>query len=128
MADLLERASAWLEDQRNKFATRQVTYQRGEQSVSVAATIGKTLFELDDGGGAVLRVESRDYLIFAADLVLEDDPILPQRGDQIVETQDARSFIYEVTGPGDEPCWRYSDPYRRTLRIHTKQVDEVVTP
>jgi len=32
------------------------------------------------------------------------------------------TFIYEVMAPGNEPPWRYSDPYRRTLRIHTKLI------
>jgi len=33
-----------------------------------------------------------------------------------------------VMAPGKEPAWRYSDPYRKTLRIHTKHVDTEVAP
>ena len=33
------------------------------------------------------------------------------------------SVLYEVMAPGSEPHFQFSDPYRRTLRIHTKQVD-----
>ena len=47
----------------------------------------------------------------------------PQAGDKIAEVLGAELVIYEVMAPGREPCWRYSDPYRITLRIHTKQVD-----
>jgi hypothetical protein len=96
--------------------------------VELAATIGTTVFQVDDGAGALLRVEARDYLVLATDLVLGSTPVLPQRGDRIRETQGTHVFVYEVVAPGDEPCWRYSDPYRRTLRIHTKQVDQEATP
>jgi len=60
--------------------------------------------------------------------VLGGTPVLPQRGDRIRETQSTQVFVYEVVAPGDEPCWRYSDPYRRTLRVHTKQIDQETTP
>lgn len=128
MADLLEQSSQWLEDQREKHMTRSVIYKRGAHTVELPATIGRTVFALDDGAGAILRVESRDYLIRAAHLVLNGVTELPKRGDQIHEMQDGVIFIYEVMGPGDEPHFRYSDPYRRTLRIHTKQVDAEVSP
>ena len=128
MPDLLDQSSSWLEDQRQKFMSRPVIYQRGTYTVEVPATIGRTVFDLDDGAGAILRVEARDYLIRAAHLVLDGATELPKRGDQIHEMQDGVIFIYEVMGPGDEPHFRYSDPYRRTLRIHTKQVDTEVSP
>jgi hypothetical protein len=128
VADLLDQSSAWLEDQREKHMSRSVIYQRGAYTVDVPATIGSTAFTLDDGAGAILRVESRDYLIRAAHLVLNGVTELPKRGDQIHEMVDGVIFVYEVLGPGDEPHFRYSDPYRRTLRIHTKQVDTEVSP
>jgi hypothetical protein len=123
MADLLERASNWLEEQRRRHASRVVTYVRGGRTLDVLATIGKTLFEVDDGYGVVVRYESRDYLIQAADLVLDSQALVPQRGDRVREVQGSTTFIYEVTAPGKEPAWRHSDPYRTALRIHTKQVD-----
>jgi hypothetical protein len=123
MTNLLERASTWLEDQRTRHASRVVTYVRGSRTLDVSATIGKTLFEVDDGYGVLLRHESRDYLVLADDLVLDGQPIVPQRGDRVREVQGSTTFVYEVTAPGKEPAWRYSDPYRKTLRIHTKQVE-----
>lgn len=124
--DLLSRGSDWLEEQRHKQLSRLVTYRRGGDAAELAATIGKTTFELDDGAGAVLRVESRDYLIRVSDLVLDGNAILPQRGDQIEETDAAsgNTIIYEVGGFGDQPHFRFSDVNRRTLRIHSKQTDE----
>lgn len=123
MTDLLHTASTWLEGQRTKHLTQAVVYQRAADSVAVQATIGQTIFEIDGEGGAVLELEARDYLILAADLVLAGELVLPQRGDRIREARSGQTFVYEVIRPGDEPCWRWSDPYRQTVRIHTKQVD-----
>jgi hypothetical protein len=123
MADLLKQASDWLEAQRTQHIAQTVCYVRGSRSVNLPATIGKTTFEVDDGYGVLVRHESRDFLVLAADLVFDGTPMLPERGDRIRETQAGQVFTYEVTAPGKEPCWRYSDAYRKTLRIHTKQVD-----
>lgn len=122
MADILERGSNWLEDQRVAHASRPVTYQRGASSVDVPASIGRTEFEIDNGVGILERSESRDFLVPAADLVLDGAQALPERGDRIRETIGTVTFLYEVMAPGKEPPWRYSDAYRRTLRIHTKLV------
>ena len=122
MADLLEQASAWLDGMRAKHMARPVTYCRGEQSVEVQATAGRTVFQVADAYGVVEQSESRDFLVTAADLVLDGQAVLPGRGDRIRETQDGKVFVYEVLAPGKEPHYRFSDVYRRTLRIHTKQV------
>lgn len=123
MSDLLEKAAVWLEDQRSRHASRVVSYVRGGRTLDLPATVGKTVFEVDDGYGVLVRHESRDFLVLAADLVLDGAVILPQRGDRVHEVQGSTTFIYEVTAPGKEPAWRYSDPYRTSLRIHTKQVE-----
>ena len=122
MADLLEWGSAWLDGQRKTHLSRPVTYQRGAESVEVQATVGRTVFELADAYGVVERTESRDFLVLAADLVLGGAVTLPERGDRIREAQDGKTYVYEVMAPGKEPHYRFSDVYRRTLRIHTRQV------
>ena len=123
MADLLGQAAAWLDDQRVRHLSRPVTYARGEHSVEVQAAIGHTAFEVDDGTGVLEQYESRDFIVRAADLVLDGASVTPARGDRIREEQDGMVYVYEVMAPGREPCWRYSDPHRRALRIHTKLVD-----
>jgi hypothetical protein len=127
MADLLETASRWLQDQRHRHLSRTVTYRRGAESAQLAATIGRTKFEIDDGYGAIERYESRDFLVLAEELVLGGSAVLPDRGDRIEETVGTTTYVYEVCAPGKEPPWRYSDPYRQTLRIHTKLVSTVET-
>jgi len=123
MANLLQSGSDWLADQLKTHATVEVVYGQGAEQVTVSATIGRTLFELADQYGIVQKVESRDYLIQAADLILAGGAVLPERGDRIRETQGGTTFVYEVMAPGKEPHWRYSDPFRKLLRIHTKHVD-----
>jgi len=122
MADLLEQSSAWLDGQRKKFLAKTVTYCRGQAEVSCPATVGRTTFEVEDSTGGVERFEARDFIITAADLVLDGVVALPERGDRIRETVGEATLVYEVVSPGQEPCWRWSDPYRLALRIHTKQV------
>jgi hypothetical protein len=121
--DLLEKGSAWLDDQRHKHLTRTVLYQRGGDEVELAATIGRTVFEQADEFGVIHRTEARDFLVRAADLMLAGVQTLPEAGDRIRETTGGQTFVYEVMAPGDEPPFRYSDPYRRTLRIHTKHAE-----
>ena len=123
MTDLLEQAATWLDDQRVQHMSRTVVYCRGDDSVAVQATIGTTIFEVDNGAGVLEKTESRDFLISTAELVLAGEETLPLRGDRIQETNGTQVFVYEVMAPGREPHWRYSDPYRKTLRIHTKHVD-----
>ena len=125
MGDLLDHGAAFLDAQRHQHLSRPVLYRRGTDEKEVQATIGKTEFEqVDDVGGAGLihRVESRDFLARTVDLDLGAGPILPRAGDQVRETVGTSVFVYEVNAPGGQPPWRYSDPYRRVLRIHTKHI------
>ena len=122
MADILEQAAAFLGRMRVAHLSRTVTYQRGADSVDVAATVGKTQFEIDSGYGVVETFQSRDFLIAATDLVLGGEQVEPRQGDRVRETIGETVHVHEVMAPGKAPCWRWSDPYRTTLRIHTKEV------
>jgi hypothetical protein len=122
MADLLEQGAAFLDDQRHRHMSRAVVYRRGADEKEVQATIGKTEFEQADDAGLIHRTESRDFLIRAADLDLGAGPITPKAGDQVREQVGSQVFVYEVNAPGGKPPWRFSDPYRRVMRVHTKFV------
>lgn len=125
MADILDTASAWLDAQNKAHRAKTVIYSRPRTSLtlSLAATIGRTIFEVVVGEGPPIRSESRDYLVAAADLIDRDVAVEPESGDTITETfSDGESVLYEVATFGAEPCWRWSDPYHRTRRIHTKRI------
>ena len=122
MGDLLDRGSAFLDDQRHKHLSRTLVYQRGAEAKEVQATIGKTEFEQADDAGLIHRVESRDFLVRTADMDLGSGLTLPRASDQVRETVGTQVFVYEVNAPGGQPPFRFSDPYRRVLRIHTKHI------
>jgi len=88
----------------------------------VTATIGRTEFGLSEQAAIVTKWESRDFLIDVADLAAVGITGEPQRGDTIRERQGESVHVYEVRAPDGEQHWRYSDAYRMTFRIHTKQV------
>jgi hypothetical protein len=120
---LLEWGQSWLNNQLQQFASREVVYQREASTLTVQATVGRTLLKLDDGyGGVLLQWTDRDFLIRAEDLVIAGETILPQRGDRVHEVQSGVTYTYEVLAPGKEPVWKWSDLYRSLLRIHTKQI------
>lgn len=120
--DLMDRGSEMLERVRGACLSRPVIYRRGNDTIELAAAVGSTAFERTDDHGVIHRTESRDYLITAADLVLAGTATLPTPGDSIEEHDSDRVHVYEVVAPSGEPVWRYSDPQRRTLRIHTKLI------
>ncbi len=123
MPDILQKSAQWLEDMRQAHRTVPVTYTRDSESVQVPATIGRTVFHFARDYGAFERHESRDFLVSASDLVISGAEVMPGRGDTIRETSSNKVYTYEVMAPANEPCWRWSDDYRRVLRIHTKLVN-----
>jgi hypothetical protein len=119
MSDLLRDGLTWLEQQRTAHCSSQVTYRREATELLVNATFGRTEYEVADeysGGGATIRAHVVDFLILAEEL----SPTFgePKAGDQIV----ADGRIYEVMALSGQGHWRWSDPYRTTYRIHTKDV------
>ena len=77
MTDMLKDGAEWLANQRRAFMTRTVTYERGNDSVELPATIGQTDFNLTDDYGAAIRYVSRDFLIAVSDLVINGSMTLP---------------------------------------------------
>lgn len=115
MADLLGTGAAWMHAKLAANASRPVMYRRGAQEVEVQATIGQTIFRIDDGG-ALVRVVTRDFIIDSAALADFEDP---KRGDEITEMVNGIPRIYRLVNPGGEPHWRWSGPDSTRLRIHT---------
>ncbi len=117
MSDLMKTGLDWLGDQMKSHVSQSVTYSRGGDSVVVDATIGRTEFEVLDSVGMMRREIRRDFLIQAADLDFGSGVILPESGDIVTDA----GRDYEVCPTGPEPAWRWSDAYRKVLRIHTKE-------
>jgi hypothetical protein len=123
VGDILQKGSDWLGRQRRAHASREVIYQRQSSSVSVPATIGRTEFEQDDGGGFPVQVHTTDFLIDVADLELDGIPVEPSRGDRIIDGRIDEGVVFEVMPIPGGHVWRFADEYRKVYRIHTKQVE-----
>ena len=78
---------------------------------------------MDDAVAGVIHQRTRDYLISAADLVINGALTRPQRGDEIHEVINGRIQVYEVVSINGEPEWRFSDATQLTIRIHTQYIE-----
>jgi hypothetical protein len=125
--DLMDGMALWLADQMSAHASRPITYSQGQIEIKLCATVGRTASTQDDIYGA-LRViyTDRDYLIPTASLRYGGQPVLPAAGDRIQEDVAGRLMEFEVAASEGEPAWRYSDPQRRILRVHTKQIESAL--
>jgi hypothetical protein len=117
VTDLLETGSSWLGTVRRAHAGRTVAFRRGVLSAEVTATVGRTVFEVQDADGLLVRTESRDYLIDADLLTAFGEP---QAGDEIVDVLAGVSTVFEVMAPGGSPPWDWHDRWNACYRIHTK--------
>lgn len=112
--NLLDAAAEWLNEQRRECLSVPIIYKpKTGGSFEIPATLGRTLFRTENQYGSTIRIESRDFLVAAADL--PDDP---ERGDTIIYN----GCRYEVLAPNAEPVWRWSGAYHSTRRIHTKEI------
>lgn len=128
--DMLREAAVWQENLRKAYTAGDVQYLRapGDESFPVRATKGRSIFEVDDGSGFTVQLETTDWLILAEDFVDGGGELMvPAVGDQVIDAwSNAISRSYEVIAPSGRPQWRWSDPYHTTLRIHTKYVDTTI--
>lgn len=128
MTDMLATGMAWLSAERHAHLTRAVTYIRSSIAsltpLSIQASVGRSPFQVVEASGAVHEIQSRDYLVRAADLLDDGETFLPAIGDEINEATAAGEDAYEVVSIAGEPCYRKCPPDGLTIRIHTQRVGE----
>lgn len=124
MADLLEQGTTWLDGMRQTHLSRLVTYERGVETVDIAATLGSTTYEIADEAGVTVQAKATDFIVSAEALVLGAAITKPQIGDRIRVPNGVKVLVFEVLDLGGAGHYRPSDPHGRMLRIHAKQVDE----
>ena len=123
MTDQLNTAVGWLAGMMSESMARTVTYARGEDTVEIAATVGRTEFLVAGDDGSQFAVESRDYVFTAEDLVLDETVTLPERGDRITDTVAGAEHVYEVMAPGGLQHFRLSGPDNNLCRVHTNLIE-----
>ena len=122
MADLFADAAASLMADLKAHAATTITYDRPStsQTASLAAGKGSQETEQADSQGVFERVESRDWIVAAADLTFTDGTSFePKRKDTITVS----GSVYEVIGFGpDGPVWEWSDRHGKIMRIHSQEI------
>ena len=122
MVDMIQNGLSWLDSMRNTHLASPVVYRRGHDEITVNATVGKTDYETSDENGFAVKAFTNDFLVTAIDLMVGDDLITPRVGDQIIISRNGKQTVFEVLALPGDGCFRFSDPFGKTLRIHTKQV------
>ncbi len=123
MANLLRNGVSWLLGQMQAELSDEAIYSRGDRDIACRATLGRKLLRISDGAGQTrVEVTDADFLIAAADLRLGGLDLEPSRGDRLRVALDVGVYEFEVAPYGDEPPFRWSDPWRTIYRIHCKMI------
>ena len=64
------------------------------------------------------RLIEREFAVWAKAVNLAEK----LRTMRMARAQGGKAFVYKVMAPGKEPAWRWSDVFRKVLRVHAKQV------
>jgi hypothetical protein len=116
----MQEATDWLMGRFKGYAAITITYSRGGLPLAtVSATVGRTPFDILDGG-VIIAYESRDYLIDKADLVDSGGAqVTPATGDLITETN---GRVYVVSMPGKMNVYENIGPGGTVFKVHTKGI------
>ena len=109
---MLESGMAWLGAELNRCASTEVEYESQSGTFAVRAVVGRSAIETEGEYGQTIRIETIDFILPPDAL-----PSPPRRGDIIRY----KGSAYEVIQPAGEPEWRWTDPHRSAMRIHTKR-------
>ena len=122
MSSLLRRAVAFVNTVRDIHLADTGTYARGNHSAPLQGTPGKTSQETVGQNGALVEVSSLHWFFTAAELVLNGQRTVPQRGDRWTVTVGGQQQVWEVYQPdGLSQCYS-ADATGQQLRVPMKQV------
>jgi hypothetical protein len=68
------------------------------------------------------RIRSQDFLVLSELYDFGDGPVEPARGDRLSAREDDGDHTYELLDLTNEKSWRWSDPWKQRLRLHTKEI------
>ena len=106
-----------------------VVYRRGTDEVTIQVLPAATSAEVESEAGIFRGSPITDWLIKAADLVIDSAVVLPQTGDQIDIVRGSTLLTYEVRSPGGaEPEYRDSDRGGEYLRVHSRLLRRGAAP
>lgn len=121
MPNLLQTAATFLTSQLTAHASQPVVFRRGTQEIEVLAVPGQITSQQTDEFNRITRKQMRDWIVRLKDLTVEGEVLEPVEGDQVLCAVGGRVHRYGVYSPGgNEPPYRYTDPYHTAMRIHTE--------
>lgn len=109
----------------NLLPIREITYKRGDTTLTINAIAGITNISYEDQHGVIVRAKVQDFIVDPADLVISGNLFEPNEGDLIVDSYGPDGIVrtYEVNPSGTDNPWRWTDHHRTRMRIHVKEVD-----
>lgn len=119
MSDFLQDGLDWLAAGHKRDCPLAAAYTRGNETISVTASIGRTIFTSNRQDKARIEFGDIDFLIDVADLASLG---VPSEGDRLAVTIRGVAYTFEIMPVIGEPAWRYSDNYRTRFRVHCKEV------
>lgn len=103
-----------------------VVYGRGAlRSHPFTAVQGQTDVDLIDAQHLGIAAKHVDWMCPTDKLDVTPGPTLPQRGDIIIVEREDVTLTYTVIELPGEPVYRYVDPGRSEVRVHTLLTSEV---
>ncbi len=128
MADMIADGLAYLARQLKANCSQPVIVSDGTHSVTLQATFESQMLRVSDGQGntAVERPDA-DFVFTAADLNFGSGIVEPADGWTITATFGSvnKQFKLMRVNQGQEPSWRYTDPFQTMVRAHTKYMRNV---
>ena len=132
--DLISKGAAWLNTKLAAYASTLLMYRRGEASIDIAMTIGgpkSPLFSLLGSVPGTLDLIQqnpenavRSFAFDAADLDFGEGPVMPETGDQVLETIGGVVCVFEVMPPTTgQLAWDWIGPFRQDgarFLVHTQ--------
>ena len=122
MSSFFQDAIAGALDTVRDVAGEPVVYVQGSAAIELTAVPASSAQPADEFIEASARIAeaTRDWIITLADLVVAGVRLTPRRGDQVQQTVEGVTTVWEVTPDGDQ-VFRYSDRARTRIRVHTKE-------
>jgi len=94
-----------------------VNYIRKEDEVTLEAVPSDPSEKWREIEAAQIWAGFKVWTLRASALVIDGDLTLPQRGDQI---EDSEGNLWQVTSPDGAPIYRYVDPEQIEIEVATK--------
>jgi len=112
-------ALSWFHTTLRDKVTRRVVWVRNGNAWEVRAVPVDGNWRNSYSTGVVLYAQStnRQWLVWSEDL-----PVVPQRGDRIIENVRGVNVIHEVLSGDGEPDWSWADYEHKFLVVRTRMI------